>query len=103
MERLPEDLDLSLPESRLKIRSWMVRICNVVLKDAALDFSKAAAAAIEEAAALAIDPDYYLRREKRRKERRAATAARAVLNQSDDTKTKVELAFERLTDSTVKM
>jgi len=100
MDYLPNNLDLSLPENRLRIRNWMVRVCGVVATENARSFSAAATSAIEEAAALTINPQYYQER-KRRKEK--YKAMRALVQVSEKPKTKAQVEFDRLGDSSVRM
>jgi hypothetical protein len=100
MEYLPTSLDLALPEHRMRVREWMVRICHVVVTENADSFAAAAQSAIQEAAALVINPDYH-REKKRGMERRKA--ARALRQTVEKPKTRAEVAFHRLDDAAVKM
>lgn len=99
MEHLPSTLDLSLPENRDKLRTWMVRVCSVVTIENARDFSKAAASAIEEAAHLAIDPKYHEERKKNREKYKAMRSTTSL----EKPLTKAEMDFVRMSDATVKM
>ena len=100
MEYLPSSLDLTLPENRLKMRTWMVRICHMVVTENAESFAAAAQSAIQEAAALAINPDYH-RDRKRRMEK--YKAMRALRQTEEKPKTRAEIAFHRLNEAATKM
>jgi hypothetical protein len=102
MARLPIEIDLSIPANREKVREWMIRICGIVVRNAAENFQRATASALDEAAALAINPDYYRERNKRRTKYRADRALRQQ-QQASMMKTSAELAFEKLGADEVKM
>lgn len=97
---LPATLDLALPEHRLRVREWMVRICHVVVTENADSFAAASQSAIQEAAALAINPDYH-RDRKRRMEK--YKAMRALRQTAEKPKTRAEVAFHGLDESATKM
>jgi hypothetical protein len=100
MEYLPLTLDLALPENRMKMRTWMVRVCQSVVHENADSFKKAVESAIEEAAALAINPDYHQEKKRGMARRKAARALRQVVEKP---KSKAEAAFYRLGEAAVKM
>lgn len=101
MAYLPSNFDITKPENKVAVRKWMVRVCEVVVKQAADSMGKAAESAIQEAAALAINPDYYAEK-KRGRERRKAH--RAIMQNREKPKSRAEVAFERLSgESNVKM
>ena len=100
MSYLPASFDISIPENRMRVRSWMVRVCGMVAhNDAEYRFTRAAESAIQEAAALAINPDYYADRKKARGKRKAQ---RAIIQNSQKPKTIAEMAFDRLKDVGIK-
>lgn len=100
MSYLPQRFDISTPEGRDKVRKWMVRVCAVVVSKNADSMAQAAESAIQEAAALAINPDYYADRKRSREKRKAM---RAIVQNQQKPKTRAEMQFERLRDSTIKM
>jgi CTP synthase (UTP-ammonia lyase) len=100
MGYLPIGLDLTQLENRIKMRNWMVRICEIVLQNNAEAIGKAAQNAVQEALALAINPDYYAERKKRLVKRKARYA---LMQNIQKPKTRAQIDFDRLTDAPVKM
>jgi hypothetical protein len=93
MSYLPSSFDISVPENRVMVRNWMVKVCGMVAHNNAESFARAAESAIQEAAALAINPEYYADRKKSREKRKAQ---RAIIQNQQKPKTRAEMAFDRL-------
>lgn len=100
MAYLPHSLDLSDSQNRLKLRGWMVRICNEVVRRNAESFSVAVSNAIQEAAALCVNPEYYAERKARQVKNKAR---RAILQNAQKPRTRAERVFEKLDGSATKM